>query len=299
MDTIGTTLVTVGLAGIIFALIEVPVRGWSSLAVIASVTVGAVGLVLFFYYEGKTHAPMLPLRLFESSNFSGSNLLTLLLYGGLGGALYFLPLNLVQVQGMGATAAGAALLPMIAILFLLSRWAGSLVDKYGPKRPLVIGPCIAAGGFALFVVPSVGSSYWATFFPATCVLGLGMSITAAPLTTTVMNSVEPSLSGTASGVNNAVSRTAGLLAIGVFGIVMSLAFNAGLDDALSRAALPQDALRVVQEQRSRLAGIVLPNEMSEENRQMLTTAVAMAFVSGFRWTMCIAAVLALLSAAAA
>ena len=296
LDVQGAGLVTVGLAGVVFALIEAPARGWSNLPVAAAAGIGIVALALFIRVQARSRAPMLPLHLFRQRDFAGANLLTLLLYASLGGGLFFLPLNLIQVQGMGATAAGAALLPFVAILFMLSRWAGTLVDKFGAKRPLIIGPAIAAVGFALFAVPSVGAAYWNGFFPAVCVLGLGMAITVAPLTTTVMNSVGPELAGTASGVNNAVSRAAGLLAIAAFGIVLTWAFDARLAHELARAQLPPGVLASVFAQRQKLAGITIPDGLSEPAASALKLAIGQSFVAGFRWVMGLSAGLALLSA---
>jgi MFS family permease len=174
---------------------------------------------------------MVPLGLFRSSTFAGTNLLTLLLYGALGGALFFLPLNLVQIQGYSATAAGAALLPFVLILFVLSRWAGGLADRYGVRLPLTVGSSLAALGFALFALPGETGSYWLTIFPAATALGLGMAVVVAPLTTTVMNAVDQDHAGTASGINNAVSRVATLLAISVLGIVMLSSFGSALEAA--------------------------------------------------------------------
>jgi EmrB/QacA subfamily drug resistance transporter len=228
LDAWGALLATAGLGGIVYAFIEAPTQGWRSPAVLAALAIGVAGSLGFFAAERRVRSPMLPLALLRIGNFSGANLLTLLLYAALGGALYFLPLNLIQVQGYSATVAGAALLPFIFTMFTLSGWAGQLVDRFGPRVPLVVGPSIAAVGFALFALPGVGASYWSGFFPAVVVLGFGMTVTVAPLTTTVMNAVGPELAGVASGVNNAVSRAAAVLAIAVFGAVMAWAFDAAL-----------------------------------------------------------------------
>ena len=179
VDTAGASLATVALAAIAYAFIEAPVLGWTAPTVLAALPAGIVSLALFLVVEARQRSAMLPLQLFRIRNFSGANLLTLLLYAALGGGLYFFPLNLVQVQGYGATAAGAAMLPFIAIMFLLSRWAGTLVDRFGARIPLVAGPLVAAAGFGLFALPTIGGSYASTFLPAVCVLGVGMAVTVA------------------------------------------------------------------------------------------------------------------------
>jgi MFS family permease len=239
---------------------------------------------------------MLPLALLRIRNFAGANLLTLLLYAALGGGLFFFPLNLIQVQGYGAAAAGAALLPFIVIMFLLSRWAGTLVDRFGPRLPLIAGPLIAAAGFALFALPAVGGSYWSTFLPAVSVLGFGMAVTVAPLTTTVMNSVGPELAGLASGVNNAVSRAGALLALAVFGVVMSAAFDPALDRRISALDLPPAVQRGIEEQRPRLAAMTVPSGVDPTTASAIQRAVGESFVAGFRRVMLVCAALALLSA---
>lgn len=189
LDWGGALLTVLGLGAIVYALIESSRLTVRDPAIWFSLIGGSVALLLFFGWEMRTRSPMVPMSIFRSRDFSGANILTSLLYAALGGTLFFVPLNLIQVQGYSATAAGAALLPFILIIFSLSRWGGGLVERYGAKAPLVFGPLIAALGFGLFAIPAVGGNYWLTFFPAVVVLGFGMATSVAPLTTTVMNSV--------------------------------------------------------------------------------------------------------------
>ena len=299
LDWWGAILGVLGLGSLIFGLIESSRAGFTNPVVILALVAAVVLLALFVTNERRSSHPMLPLELFRSRSFAGANVLTFLLYAALGGTLFFLPLNLIQVQHYTATAAGAALLPFILIMFLLSRWSGGLVEKYGARIPLIIGPLIAAAGFALFLKPGVGGTFWATFFPPIVVLGFGMAVSVAPLTTTVMNSVPQSRAGIASGINNAVSRTAGLLAIAVFGIVMLQTFNRRLDQRLTKASLPLPARAVLAQERHKLAGAELPAALDPESRQRTRSAIEDSFVSGFRLVMALGALLAIGSAASA
>src|SRR5947208_851470 len=206
LDWLGAILITFGLGALVYGLIESSQLGLGDRSVLAALIAAAILLAFFLIIETRISNPILPLVLFRSRTFTGANLLTFLLYGALGGTLFFLPLNLIQVQHYSATAAGAVFLPFVLIIFLLSRWAGGLVESYGPKIPLVVGPLIAALGFGLFMLPTVNASYWQKFFPAIVILGIGMAVSVAPLTTTVMNSVTQNNVGIASGVNNAVAR---------------------------------------------------------------------------------------------
>ena len=299
LDIPAAVLTTAGLGGVVFGLIESQSNGFGDPLVLVSLALGGAALVAFVLVERRSREPMMPLSLFRSRNFSGANLLTLFLYAGLGGALYFLPFNLIQVHGYSATAAGSAFLPFIMITFVMSRWAGGLVTRYGAKLPLMIGPTIAAAGFVMYALPGTEGSYWTTFFPAVVVQGFGMALVIAPLTTTALNSVSGRHSGLASGVNNAVSRTASLLAIPVLGIFVFVAFSSSLDARVAELNLPQGALQQLEAEKVDLGGAEAPEGLDSETAAAVESAVDEAFVAGFRVAMFVAAGLALASAVAA
>jgi EmrB/QacA subfamily drug resistance transporter len=299
LDWLGALLVTIALAGIVYGLIESGTLGLEHPVVLLALAIGIVALLLFLLVEARLPHPMVPLTLFRSSTFSGANLLTFLLYGALSAATYFIPFNLIQVQGYSAAAVGASLTPFALTMFLLSRWTGGLVKRFGARLPLVIGPSITALGFILFAVPGIGGSYWTTFFPAVIVMSIGMTVTVAPLTTAVMSAVEQHYSGTASGINNAVSRTAGLIAIAVMGIVILHVFGNSLDHQLTLQDIPVAIRQAVEAQSGRLAGITIPQSINGPVRVLLKQAIDQSFVNGFRVVLLTCAALALASALAA
>jgi len=299
IDLVGAFLATVGLGGLVAGFIESVNLGWSNPLVLGSLIVGGVSLAVFAFAEAKVASPMLPLALFNSHSFSGANLLTLFLYAAIGIFFFLFPLNLIQVQGYSATGAGAAVLPLILLMFLLSRWSGGLVARFGSRVPLITGPIIVALGFVLFVVPSVGESYWKSFFPAAVILGFGMAVTVAPLTTVVMNSVNQDRVGTASGVNNAVARVAGVLAIALLGIVIVRAFAIRLDRELSQLSLPPGVVQNLQANEIKLAGLQPPAGLSPSANTAIEKSIRNAFLFGFRIVILICSGLSLASAAVA
>ncbi len=299
VDWLGALVATVGLGGVVYGFIESIDLGWGHPLVFGSLITGFAFLIGFAFVEARVSSPMVPLMLFESRSFSGANLLTLFLYAAFGTFFFLFPMNLIQVQGYSTTATGAAALPLILLMFFLSRWSGGLVTRYGPRAPLVIGPLIAATGFALFAVPSVGANYWKAFFPAFVVLGFGMAISVAPLTTVVMSSVDQNRAGTASGINNAVARVAGVLAVAILGIVMVKLFSSNLNRSLTGGLLPPGILHYVRSNEIKLAGLDLPSGLDSATTALIRASISHAFVFGFRTIMLICAGLSLASAAVA
>jgi EmrB/QacA subfamily drug resistance transporter len=298
IDWRGAALAVLGLGGIVFGLLEWPPLGLRHPLVVAALATGGCSLACLPVVERRAPNPMLPLDLFRSRPFTLANSLTLLLYGALSVVLFLVPLNLIQVQHYTATAAGAALLPLPLIMFALSRWSGGLVARVGPRLPLTIGPATAAIGLLLYARPGTGGSYWTTFFPAVIVLGFGMAITVAPLTTTVMGAVDSRHAGVASGVNNAVARVAGLLAIAVFGVVMTRTFDARVRPHLDRLMLTPLARMQIERELPKMAGTQLDAvSMEPSQRVAVRRAIDEAWVSAFRRVLIGAAVLALAAAA--
>jgi EmrB/QacA subfamily drug resistance transporter len=299
IDWLGALLVTVGLGGIVYGFIESTNLGWAQPLVFGSLLAGFACLFGFAFVEARISSPMVPLTLFKSRSFSGANLLTLSLYSALGIFFFLFPMNLIQVQGYSATGTGAAALPLILLMFFLSRWSGGLVTRYGARTPLAIGPIIAAAGFVLFAIPDVGVNYWKGFFPAFVVLGLGMAISVAPLTTVVMSSVDQDRSGAASGTNNAVARVAGVLAVALLGIAMVKLFSFSLNRSLTGGLFPPGIVQYVRSNAIKLAGLDLPSDLDSATAAAIRSSISRAFIFGFRVLMLVCAALALASAGVA
>ena len=292
LDWLGALLALGGLGSLVYGLIAAPERGLRDALVIGSLAAGALLLAAFLWEEKRSRAPMMPLVLFTSRAFAGVNLLTLLLYAGLGGAFFFLPFLLIQVHGFSATLAGAMFLPFTAIMALLSRWSGGLIDRFGARLPLVIGPAIAAVGFALLAMTDPAGSY-ATLLVPMVVLGLGMAITVAPLTTTVINAVPERQTGVASGINNAVASLASLLAVAILGAVALSAYNRTLDQRLATQPVSAEVRQAVVQARGKFAAEIT---LQGEDRKVAEQIVRQSLGRSISLALWLAAALALLAA---
>lgn len=296
LDWRGSILAFVSLGSLAFGLISAPAVGWINAMVVIPLLAALVFALTFVWEEKHSRAPMLPLGLFRSRTFSAVNLLTIFLYAALGGAFFFLPFALIQVEGFSATLAGATFLPFTLIMGALSRWSGGLLDRYGARQLLVIGPLIAALGFGLLALPIGSGSYWA-FLAPTIVLALGMVVSVAPLTTTVINAVPTHQTGIAAGINNAAASVANLLAVAILGALALGLYNHALDKNLKAVGLSVEVKQIIESAKGQF---VIPTALATiqgNDRRIAETAIKGSLASSLRYIMVVSAVLALAAAA--
>jgi len=289
LDLLGATLVTLGLGGVTYALISSSTTGWHDARTLASAVAGIVLLVSFFIVERHIPNPLLPIALFRSRTFTAINIATLLIYGAGGGNFYEMPFVMIQGHGYSATQAAISTLPVVVCIVLLSRVGTLLAQAIGRRAVLTIGPAIVAIGYALLGLLEPNESYWTSFFPGLFTVGIGMGLTVAPLTATVVDTADPRHMGAASGVNNAVSRIAGLLAIAVLSIVVWTRFNAELDHRLAVTHVTPAQTAAINAQRDRMGGAHLHSPAAQ-------SIVIAAFRSAYRWAAFTCAALCLLAA---
>jgi EmrB/QacA subfamily drug resistance transporter len=296
LDWRGALLALLGLGGVCFGLMAAPSLGWSDVKVIAALAGGLLLLAAFLYVERYSATPMLRLDLFRSRAFSAVNLLTLLLYAALGATLFFLPFAIIQVHGYSAVLAGAVFLPLTIVMVLLSRWSGGLLDRFGARLPLVIGPAIAASGFALLAWSVGGGAYWA-FLGSTTVLGFGMAISVAPLTTAVLNAVPAHETGTASAINNADASLANLLAVAIFGMLALGFYDRALNRHLGDTTISTETLQSVEAARGQFITPQATHTPAGAEQTRAQTIIKTSLGDSIQRIMMLAALLALGAAA--
>lgn len=297
LDLWGAIFVTIGLAGITYGFIESPNYGFSSLLIISSLGLGVLSLAAFMLLQKKSSHPMMPLMLFKSPTFSGTNLMTLFVYGALGGAMFFLPLNLIQIQGYSEISTGMAMLPIIILIASISPFMGKFVDTNGCRIPLTIGPIIAGIGFFMFSrigITDGGEDYWSTFFISFVLLGLGMGITVAPLTTAVMGAVTTDNAGIASGINNTVARAAGVLAVALMGAMVLFAFKSEVIVGLETLNIDKEVKNEIVLESSKFAGAEVPEALNTEDKITIDRLLKVSFVNSFNKAVYLASFLMLL-----
>ena len=297
LDFWGALLVTLGLGGITYGFIESPNHGFGDMQIMASLLIGGASLIGFILVQRYSKHPMMPLGLFKSSVFSGGNLLTLFVYAALGGAMFFLPLNLIQIQGYSELNAGLSMLPIIFSIAGISTLMGRYVDRNGVRLPLIVGPIITSIGFYLFSVNCITAGpedYWHTFFISFLLIGVGMGITVAPLTTAVMGAVSEDNAGIASGINNTVARAAGVLAIALLGAVALFSFNKSIEREIAGMDLSESVKSEIMYESSKLAGAEAPITLSDDDKVFIEQVYKNSFIAAFNKVVIIAAILTFL-----
>jgi len=291
IDYLGIGLSAVGFGGPVFALVEQPTYGWSNPLVFVPLIAGVVAFAAFIWHEARTSHPMLDLSLFRIRNFAIANLTTLTAYAGLIGGFFFVALFLQQSLGYSPLEAGLATTPVSLLLFLLSPRFGKITSGTGPRMPMTLGPIVAGIGLLMLTRVGVDSDYVADVLPAILVFGLGLSATVAPLTATVLDSVQERHAGVASGINNAVSRVAGLLAIAVLGAVIAGQFGSTLDERLAGAKLSPAGVSTVDEARDEALAGSEGSAIPQAEEDVIGPAIDDASESGFQLSMLVAGLL--------
>lgn len=297
IDYLGTLSIFLGLLSLTYALISGSTIGWSNPLILSSFIGGILLSIAFVIIEIRAKHPLIPLEIFTSKLVTGANIATLFLYFALSGVIFFLVLNLQQVQHFPPLLAGLGLLPTILLITFLSGPAGSLADRIGPRIPMIVGPIIVGIGMSLFILPSTHANYFFAFLPGLILFGLGMSLVIAPLTKSAL-AVKTNFSGSASGVNNAVARIAGLMAIALLGAVVLFLFGQSLTHNLTNSSLNTQEKQQILAQKNQLGAITIPSYFSVKAQQEAQRDVENAFVFSFRWAMGINAFLAFLSSLA-
>ncbi|MDX1636382.1 MAG: MFS transporter [Balneolaceae bacterium] len=292
-DWLGALLATLGLGMICYGLIEASELGALHPRVLLMITAGLLVMGGFIWVEQTVEKPMVPLSIFCSRSFSGANLVTMAFYFTLAGVFFLLPFNLIQVQGYSATAAGAAFIPFPLLVGGLSRWSGSMVNRYGARPLLIAGPVLTSFGFLLLGIYGHGSSYWGNYFPAICFMGLGMALSFAPLNTTVMSSVDKSRAGTASGVHKAVSRLSGMLSVALLGALAISLFGSDLLEWMQQNGISEELQQQMVAEKSSLAVAEVPEDAPESVQRALSKQVERSFITSFRTVMFVSAGLVL------
>ena len=299
IDISGAIAIALSLSLLTFGFLRIPAIGFNNPQVYIPLAAGLFLLIVFLYIEKNSKHPMMPLQLFADKTFTGVNLLTFFLYAGLGAALLFLSLNLVQIQGYSQKQSGLTFIPFTILMITTARYAGAIADKYGPRLLLIVGPATAGAGLLAlsFVKQTSGpAEYWTTFFPGIMILGLGMSFTVAPLTATVMGSVNDRLSGTASGVNNALTRISNVFANAIFGAMAVLFFTGTLQDQIKNTPLEAKTKQAIEAQAVNLGNAKAPVSINLNDKKIIERAYRESFIHAYANIMRISAGLGFLGA---
>lgn len=295
LDITGALLATLGLSGITYGFLEASDKGFGNPVIQLSLAAGLLALVAFIIVEKKSAHPMMPLNLFKSKTFSGVNAMTLFVYSALSASLFFLPLNMIQVQGYSEEIAGISLLLFAILISGLSRFSGIFSDKFGARIPLIVGSFLAGLGLLFFTFPGLtggAKDYWTTFFPGILILGIGLGIVVAPLTATVMECVPKDKTGIASGVNNTMARTAGLLAIAVLGAIILITFRNTLEANVNDLEVSESKKTELINNAGNLAETQPPQQITTEQTSQVEQVIKTSFIQSFDFIIYIAVALA-------